>query len=615
MRQHLLFVFLIFLVLWLTGCQRVEFSNPYRAVDGLIDLSSWQWRQHKTINLEGEWAFYPQRFVSPQDLASSPVIEGIENVYVPGAWQWRETADGQPASGHGHGTYVLRVLLPEDSPELALKLIDICTAYNLYVDGELLHAVGKVGESETTSEPGFLRGLVILPANPENEHLIVLHVSNYHYRIGGLSKHLVLGTTQDVVDLNDLILGYDIFLAASIGMIGLYHLGLFSMNRRDPSPLFFALFCLAIVFRLLSTDERYITQLLPTITYNNMLRMEYASFLLATPAFAAFIQRLVPDYSPPWMVNGVIGAGIIFALGVLSSTPQTFSEWLPVFQVYLVMSCGFCFYILVTAVVQRRETARGFFFGFLILALAVVNDILVSIGVLHTPVYLAGAGFFCFVLIQSYALSLRSAQALKSIERLTGELEVHSADLERKVEERTQALAQANLELERLAVIDGLTQIANRRQFDEAFEREWTSHRRRRATLSVILCDIDFFKPYNDNYGHVKGDNALRAVAAAIQHAVSRPNDTVARYGGEEFAILLPDTEMTGAVEVAERIRSAVSDLEIEHKASDTGELSLSLGVASAIPSEEVSKSALLEMADEALYDAKGAGRNCVRHA
>jgi diguanylate cyclase (GGDEF)-like protein len=596
---------------WLVGCQSVDSNGPLRAVDGRLDLTARLQDERGVVSLQGEWAFFSQQFVPPAQLEAASRLDAAEHIYAPGYWH-NKSIDGSPVPRHGYATYALKLALPDNPPPLALKVIDAGTAYDLYVDGVLLHSAGSVGSSKETSAPGFHRALIVLPESERSERLLVLHVSNFHYRTGGVWEHILIGSVQDVLYRYDFALGYAILLASGIGVIGLYHLGLFSLRPQDPSPLYFALFCLAVVLRILSTDERFISQLLPALSFNSLIKIEYLSFLLAPPAFAAFLRRLVPTCFPLWIANLVIYVAAAFALLVLLSPPRVFSEWLFAFQGYLVAGCFAGLYVLARAVAQRRDVARGFLFGFVVLVLTVINDILVSRGFLHTPFFLVGAGQFCFIAIQSYALSLRSAQAFKAVERLRGELEAYSADLERKVDERTLKLEEANQELERLAVLDGLTQIANRRKFDETLEREWASHRRRRAPLSVILCDIDFFKRYNDSYGHLKGDDVLRQVAVTIQEILSRPADLVARYGGEEFVLLLPDTSAEGAAEVAEKVRHAISSLGITHGESHHGELSLSLGVASVIPSDDAVSKLLLKQADESLYRAKANGRNRV---
>lgn len=174
-----------------------------------------------------------------------------------------------------------------------------------------------------------------------------------------------------------------------------------------------------------------------------------------------------------------------------------------------------------------------------------------------------------------------------------------------------QKLEIANRELQRLASLDGLTGVANRRRFDEYLDAEWQHLAREQLPLSLILCDIDFFKKYNDAYGHQAGDACLRRVADALRFCARRSVDLVARYGGEEFAVILPNTTDIGATLVAEEIRTVVNALEIAHAQSAVSEhVTLSLGVACMQPSHNATPSMLIASADAALYKAKAAGRN-----
>jgi diguanylate cyclase (GGDEF)-like protein/PAS domain S-box-containing protein len=175
------------------------------------------------------------------------------------------------------------------------------------------------------------------------------------------------------------------------------------------------------------------------------------------------------------------------------------------------------------------------------------------------------------------------------------------------------ALQKANDELQRLAALDDLTQIANRRRFDARLEQEWRRARRDRRPLGVIICDVDKFKNYNDAYGHLQGDQALYRVAQAANNALKRPMDLVARYGGEEFAILLPDTDTAGARQVALEVQKAVAAMRIAHGASEVCDhVTLSFGVAAMIPAADRPSKIFLEIADRALYRAKAQGRNCI---
>ncbi len=177
-----------------------------------------------------------------------------------------------------------------------------------------------------------------------------------------------------------------------------------------------------------------------------------------------------------------------------------------------------------------------------------------------------------------------------------------------------QQLEIANRELQRLASLDGLTGVANRRRFDEFLDLEWRHMGREKLPLSLILCDIDFFKKYNDTYGHQAGDACLRRVADALSLCAKPSVHLVARYGGEEFAVIMPNTTAAGASQVAEEIRAVVNALQIDHIQSAVSQhVTLSLGIACMHPTADTSPFMLIAAADAALYQAKAAGRNrCV---
>lgn len=183
-----------------------------------------------------------------------------------------------------------------------------------------------------------------------------------------------------------------------------------------------------------------------------------------------------------------------------------------------------------------------------------------------------------------------------------------------KVRERLQSeLLEANQHLENLALLDGLTGVANRRKFNEFLDSEWKRLFREKLPLSLILCDVDFFKNYNDAYGHLLGDECLRQVAQTLHCLAKRSSDLVARYGGEEFGVILPNTDSKGAFYIAENMREAVNNLKIPHLKSQVGQfVTLSAGVATLIPNSDVTPKTLIERTDEALYTSKIQGRNRV---
>jgi len=194
--------------------------------------------------------------------------------------------------------------------------------------------------------------------------------------------------------------------------------------------------------------------------------------------------------------------------------------------------------------------------------------------------------------------------------RLKQEMERRKAR-ERELLQTTEQLAEANARLERLSASDGLTGLANRRHFDIRLEREWKRALRVKHPLALILLDVDYFKPYNDTYGHQSGDDCLRQVAGLLTRAAHRSDDLAARYGGEEFALILPNTDLAGALHVAEQLRTDVEALRLPHRASSASKwVTLSLGVAAMVPALGMTSGELIALADQALYRAKQSGRN-----
>jgi|GEM_PF-2962761 len=181
---------------------------------------------------------------------------------------------------------------------------------------------------------------------------------------------------------------------------------------------------------------------------------------------------------------------------------------------------------------------------------------------------------------------------------------------QRKIEQQKKDLITANKMLYNLSYMDALTNIPNRRYFDKALNREWNRAVRDKKELALLMIDIDYFKNYNDNFGHLAGDNCLKKIAKTLENTLKRPGDIVTRYGGEEFAAILPDTNLIGARHVADSLCNAIRNLNIIHPYSSYNQLTLSIGLACRRPNNGELPKSLITAADDALYQAKHAGRN-----
>lgn len=206
---------------------------------------------------------------------------------------------------------------------------------------------------------------------------------------------------------------------------------------------------------------------------------------------------------------------------------------------------------------------------------------------------------------------IMTTSRLVTLDGTPGTLAQYKDITERKQAERD--LAEAHTALERIAKIDGLTQIPNRRTFDETLLSQWHQLSAAQQPLAIILCDIDFFKKYNDHYGHQEGDDCLVAVAQGLNNTLPDTTGLAARYGGEEFIFLLPNTTLESACDIAELARKGIENLKIAHAGSDVApHVTLSLGVSSIVPNDETRALDLIKAADDALYRSKANGRNRV---
>ena len=303
-----------------------------------------------------------------------------------------------------------------------------------------------------------------------------------------------------------------------------------------------------------------------------------------------------------------------------------FREAAPFFIVLNAVTALFLLSIGLVCAYRRQRSAYYFVFAFSAILVAVVLSHLRNLGVLPTNFYttqLTQLGSALEMLLLSFALADRytamrrermraQEEALQAQGALVTSLQASEQVLELRVAERTAELQAANQKLEALSMTDGLTGIANRRQFDAALAREWARAARLGQTLSLGLLDVDWFKLYNDHYGHQAGDLCLQRIARVLSETMGRTGDLVARYGGEEFVFIAPDTPGEGALQMADKVCQALVSLSIVHEKSALGVVSASIGVASLRPHEDQPALELLKAADAALYLAKARGRNQV---
>lgn len=275
---------------------------------------------------------------------------------------------------------------------------------------------------------------------------------------------------------------------------------------------------------------------------------------------------------------------------------------------------------------KRQRSAYFFLAAFGLLILGGATTTLRALGILPTNAFTEDGlqiGSSLEMLLLAFALADRinvmrqeklqaQARLLQTQERLVQSLQRSERELEERVAERTEELQVLNSRLETLSLTDALTGIANRRHFDEVLAKEWKRAQRMGEPLALAVVDVDWFKAYNDHYGHLAGDSCLQQVAHTLAATISRSSDLVARYGGEEFVFLAPATSLSSAQGMAEKLVQSVAAQALPHLRSPLGHVSISVGVTAMQADAELPLQTLLQRADAALYRAKALGRNRV---
>ena len=377
---------LILLVLTNAACHTT--SRPtFTARGGELDLAAWDPTTHGPVALDGDWDFAWQQLVPP---AANP-SERWMRARVPGPWNDLEVA-GAKIPGDGFATYRLRVRLPAGSPELALAMQEAYSSYRLYANGLLIASAGTVGENAAASRPSFAPHIASIVRDAGNGLELTLHVSNFHYAKGGPGEPIWLGTPADLQRDHETTLMFEAFLVGTMTIMGLYHLSLFAMRRRDRSPLYFGGMCLAMVLRILSTDDRAIVDLVPELRWEWVIRIEYLSMFLCSVLLLFFVRALFPERVPLRPFQALLGGGVLGVLVVTLLSAHTYSRLLPFMQVYLGVASVWGAAIVIRAAWRRHEGARTFALAFVVLAATVFHDIAASGRLLDTTVFLVPAG-------------------------------------------------------------------------------------------------------------------------------------------------------------------------------------------------------------------------------
>ncbi|TGN19988.1 adenylate/guanylate cyclase domain-containing protein [Leptospira idonii] len=422
MRLSFLFLSLVFLV----HCNEAKSELPL-LIQGSLDVSERDWEQDGSFSLKGDAEFYWKKFVSHSDFIPSgkgkpAAIEEKDIIYkyIPAVWNGTEI-NGEKIPGHGYGSYRLKIKFsPGLKKKMAFRISDQAHAYRLFVDGVLVVESGTVGESFETMRPDA-RPRIYSFETQNAEMELIFHVSNFHHRVGGLRYDIRLGTEEKILFEIQKSFLIEAFLYGGFFIISLYHFAIYFFRRKSPAPLYFGIFCIAVLFYSIITGERLFYYYFPeSIGWENRYRLEFILICMISVFFLSFFTELYKDvntkYLPIAQSINVLNCG--FAFFTLFSEPVVFTEYLVFMDVLRIATGIYIISNLVYFISQKREGSVLFLLGILFIFACAINDMLTGRSVINTP-RLAKYGLTVMILLQAIMIAKVFTRDFLMAERLS----------------------------------------------------------------------------------------------------------------------------------------------------------------------------------------------------
>ena len=601
------------MLIFLMGTTRIVWAQYDAAPESYFlahqkEVTELKFDEDSTTLLQGKWQFYPRQFIEQPD----PELES-QVVELPASFK---SLTGTNAT---YGTFISHFKIPKKfiGQRLAIQIPSQYGAYSIYLNGDILLRLGKISKTPTgqvTEKAPKIASFV-----PQNEYFTLsIQVSNYTNLHGGLEKPLKIGPSATINRQFMLQMMSIAVVCGTVLGVGLFTIlfSLFrgSVERNSRSVFIFGLFIIFLALHnLFSAPHPY--AIVSKISWLWGARLEYLFTFLAILFFLSYMYLFKPRYIRRSIYY--VGAGLlIFNIAVtLFSTPEVFERLALYSVIYGLVILGNFIYGFYVTLSQGDEYSSTNLFVIIFLCVTFLNDYLVLLNVIES-VHLSFISTSLYALIIMFQQSRNYAHQTYYTERLNNKLMVLNSSLDQKVRERTAQLHELNTKLQYQINVDALTGAYNRRALNEEIQRLFNQTiQHPEQTLSFAMIDVDYFKKYNDYYGHLKGDEVLQRLVQVIQQVLPKQG-YLARYGGEEFAILLHDMPIPEAREILEIVLLAVRAEQLEHdnRGDDKDYVTVSIGVAYMDAHHSYADiHTLMKTADQHLYEAKLAGRDQIK--
>jgi len=438
-------VFLYIFMLGFLANAQAQTKGMFEARNGVINIGSSNILSNEKIKLQGDCEFYWNQLLEPKDFSDSVKKFTPQYVKIPKSWTTYKV-NGNKLPNKGYATYRLFIRKAADVEKTiyGLKLSSIFSSYKLWVNGNLVAEVGKVGKTKETSEAAFKYHDVPIVAEPSLGNTdsveIVIQVSNFKHQRGGLHFPIYYGKYDNLLADTRWMDILNMVIVGIIFLIGINHLSLFLLRKEDKSNLYFSIVCLVMILRNVSTGDRIITYIFPNLNWEVLFKLDNLSGFATIPLFALFIYDLFREDFSKKLLRAYLYIGVAVSLLVILTPANLYGKFRTIFELYvLVGGLYLTFGILLKATLRKRPHAVYTFIGMFILYSTAINDVLSSMGIIQTA-YVAPFGLVAFMILQSISINIKSARAINHNEVLGVQLQHEKENLERRIEERTREL-------------------------------------------------------------------------------------------------------------------------------------------------------------------------------
>lgn len=559
---------------------------------------------YETLN--GDWNFIRGELFSPQDMKEEIKLGNSEIVKVPYMLNQHLNMDSDRA------TYSTTITVPKSFVGRYLKFYIPFqySSYNLYVNNTLVKENGSLVRNNQDAVQQMKPQIPSFRVD-QTTLQITFQVISFENVSGGLRKSISIGNEQIIVKKQQQHEFWQIFLIGCITLTACISLLFYAFRRKQKEFLAYGIFCAATSLWVFFTDYYLYTAFLNQLDWSLALRLTFIMPEIVMLFYVGYVSKMFSEAIPKKFITFYNDIMIVIIFFTAFSSTVMYQK---LFNIILIFMYVFYLFLLVSVI-------RKINWHDLTQVITLVGILLVFVGAIHDMIRISAAGnsihltfimLGIFISIQCILFCRKFALQWLQVEQLNKELISLNESLDEKIRIRTKQLEESNEKLRELALLDSLTGVFNRHYLSSSLEKLYKHYTETNIPFAVLILDVDEFKKYNDYYGHILGDQLLKNLVKILTDAL--PNRAeLTRYGGEEFVVLLDATTYSEAFDIAEYMRNAVEKAELEHLGRECKVVTISVGGVALTEARFTNTTEFLKIADQQLYEAKHAGRNCVR--